>query len=64
MAERKTRSRRDQRRERENELRRLRDAGYPAVSLVAYGPSWYTWYMRRLAERPANVIFALRQVIP
>jgi len=49
---------------REQELRRLRDAGHPAVSLVAYGSAWYRWYMRRLAERPANVIFALRQLIP
>lgn len=49
---------------RERELRRLRDAGYPAFSLVAYGSAWYRWYMRRLAERPANVIFALRQLIP
>ena len=49
---------------REQELRRLRDGGYPVASLVAYGSAWYRWYMRRLAERPANVIFALRQLIP
>jgi proline dehydrogenase len=49
---------------REQELRRLRDAGHPAYSLVAYGSAWYRWYMRRLAERPANVVFALRQLIP
>jgi len=49
---------------RERELRRLRDAGHPAFSLVAYGSAWYRWYMRRLAERPANVVFALRQLIP
>ena len=49
---------------REQELRRLRDAGHPAYSLVAYGSAWYRWYMRRLAERPANVFFALRQLIP
>lgn len=49
---------------RERELCRFRDAGYPAASLVAYGSAWYRWYMRRLAERPANVIFALRQLIP
>lgn len=49
---------------RENELRRLRDAGHPAHSLIAYGEAWYAWYMRRLAERPANVIFALRQILP
>ena len=49
---------------RERELGRLRDAGYPAFSLIAYGSAWYRWYMRRLAERPANVVFALRQLIP
>ena len=49
---------------RERELRRLRDDGHPAFSLVAYGPAWYRWYMRRLAERPANVVFALRQLLP
>jgi proline dehydrogenase len=49
---------------REPELRRLRDAGHPAFSLVAYGSAWYRWYMRRLAERPANVLFALRQLLP
>jgi proline dehydrogenase len=45
-------------------LRRLRDEGFPCFSLVAYGEAWYAWYMRRLAERPANVAFALRQLLP
>jgi proline dehydrogenase len=43
---------------------RLAKAGYRVVSLIAYGEYWYPWYMRRLAERPANVWFALRQVLP
>ena len=47
---------------REQELRRLRDAGQPAFSLVAYGDAWYRWYMRRLAERPANVGFVVRSM--
>jgi len=47
-----------------DELTRLRDAGHPCSSLVAYGEFWYAWYMRRLAERPANVLFALRQLLP
>jgi proline dehydrogenase len=47
-----------------DELRRLRDEGYDARSLIAYGTYWYPWYMRRLAERPANLIFALRQLLP
>ncbi len=46
------------------ELRRLRKEGFPAFTLVAYGDFWYPWYMRRLAERPANVLFALRQLLP
>jgi proline dehydrogenase len=49
---------------RTDELRRFRDAGHPASSLIAYGSAWYAWYMRRLAERPANVVFALRQLLP
>jgi proline dehydrogenase len=49
---------------RTDELARLRDEGYPCSSLIAYGEFWYAWYMRRLAERPANVIFALRQLVP
>jgi len=46
------------------ELRKLQREGFPAFTLVAYGTSWYPWYMRRLAERPANVLFALRQILP
>ena len=30
--------------------------------LIAYGSYWYPWYMRRLAERPANVFFVLRNL--
>jgi proline dehydrogenase len=49
---------------RAGELRRLQGAGFPAFTLIAYGKHWYPWYMRRLAERPANVVFALRQLLP
>ncbi len=49
---------------RTGELRRLQRAGFPAYTLIAYGKHWYPWYMRRLAERPANVLFALRQILP
>ena len=34
------------------------------LARAAYGTAWYPWYMRRLAERPANVWFALRQLLP
>ena len=43
---------------------RLAKAGYRVRALIAYGEHWYPWYMRRLAERPANVWFALRQMLP
>ncbi len=46
------------------EQRRLNRDGYPVRVLIAYGDAWYAWYMRRLAERPANVVFALRQLLP
>ena len=49
---------------RQDELARFRDAGHPCSSLIAYGSAWYAWYMRRLAERPANLMFALRQFLP
>jgi proline dehydrogenase len=42
---------------------RLASEGYRVLALIAYGEAWYAWYMRRLAERPANVLFALRQMI-
>jgi proline dehydrogenase len=47
---------------RQREQLRLAAEGYRVLALIAYGEAWYAWYMRRLAERPANVLFALRQV--
>lgn len=49
---------------REDELRRLGGDGYRVRSLIAYGTHWYPWYVRRLAERPANVLFVARQFVP
>jgi proline dehydrogenase len=49
---------------RTREQRRLRSEGYAVRALISYGSSWYPWYMRRLAERPANVLFALRALLP
>jgi proline dehydrogenase len=43
---------------------RLAREGFRVQCLIAYGEYWYPWYMRRLAERPANVWFALRQMLP
>jgi proline dehydrogenase len=41
---------------------RLVHAGRPLRVLVAYGEYWFAWYMRRLAERPANVWFVVKNV--
>jgi proline dehydrogenase len=30
--------------------------------LISYGEYWFPWYMRRLAERPANVTFVLKNM--
>ena len=35
-------------------------AGYPLRIAAPYGPTWFTYLMRRLAERPANLGFFLR----
>ncbi len=48
---------------RADQQRRLNGEGYIVRTLIAYGAAWYPWYMRRLAERPANVLFALRQMV-
>ena len=42
--------------------RRLVAAGRPLRVLIAYGDYWFPWYMRRLAERPANVWFVVRNL--
>jgi proline dehydrogenase len=41
---------------------RLVKAGRPLRVLIAYGEYWFPWYMRRLAERPANVWFVVKNV--
>lgn len=40
----------------------LVDEGYKMRVYVPYGNDWYGYFMRRLAERPANVAFVLRGV--
>lgn len=49
---------------RADQQRKLVKDGFKVRVLIAYGEAWYPWYMRRLAERPANVVFALRQLLP
>ena len=44
------------------EQERLANAGYRSGVLVAYGSYWYPWFARRLAERPANLWFMLKNL--
>jgi len=44
------------------EQERLARDGCISIVLVAYGSYWYPWFVRRLAERPANLWFMLRNV--
>jgi proline dehydrogenase len=46
-----------------DQQRRLVREGYAVRDLISFGEAWYPWYMRRLAERPANVLFVLRQLL-
>ena len=41
---------------------RLAQAGYAMRVLISYGSYWFPWYMRRLAERPANVWFVVKSM--
>jgi len=42
---------------------RLAEAGLPVRIYISYGPAWYPWFMRRLAERPANLGFFFRHLL-
>jgi proline dehydrogenase len=48
---------------RSDQQARLAAEGYRVKALIAYGEAWYAWYLRRLAERPANVLFVARQML-
>lgn len=41
---------------------RLRRQGWRVRVYIPYGPEWYPYFMRRLAERPANLLFLLRNL--
>jgi proline dehydrogenase len=43
--------------------RRLVEEGYNVLIYVPFGTQWYPYFMRRLAERPANVGFLLRSLL-
>ncbi|HEX6075285.1 MAG TPA: proline dehydrogenase family protein [Micromonosporaceae bacterium] len=45
---------------RPDEQRRLAWAGHRVRVYVPYGTEWYPYLVRRLAERPANLVFFLR----
>jgi proline dehydrogenase len=42
--------------------RRIVDLGYRLRLYVPYGTAWYPYFMRRLAERPANVLFLAKNL--
>lgn len=43
---------------------RLAGEGQGIRVLISYGEHWFPWYVRRLAERPANLHFVLRSLLP
>ena len=43
--------------------RRLVRRGYRVRVYVPFGTEWYPYFMRRLAERPANVLFVVRSLL-
>ncbi|WP_240137229.1 proline dehydrogenase family protein [Streptomyces sp. MUM 178J] len=48
---------------REGEQHRLAAEGHRMRVYIAYGTDWYGYFMRRLAERPANLAFFMRSLI-
>ena len=43
--------------------KKLVSQGFQLRLYVPYGDAWYPYFMRRLAERPANVIFLVKNVL-
>jgi len=41
---------------------RLARESWRSIVLIAYGSYWFPWFMRRLAERPANMWFVIRNI--
>ncbi|NPA91271.1 MAG: proline dehydrogenase [Chloroflexi bacterium] len=48
---------------RRERAQQLVDEGYRMRIYVPYGSQWYPYFMRRLAERPANLLFFLRALV-
>ncbi len=43
--------------------KRLVDEGWRVRVYVPFGEAWYPYFMRRLAERPANVLFIAKTLV-
>ena len=41
----------------------LVERGFKVLVATPFGPQWYPYLMRRLAERPANVLFVARNLV-
>lgn len=48
---------------RPNLQRRLLREGYSVRISLPYGERWYPYFVRRIGERPANLWFAMRQIV-
>ena len=48
----------------DSDQRRLAREGKGIRVLISYWVHWFPWYMRRLAERPVNIGFVLRSLLP
>jgi len=48
---------------RKDQQMRLGHEGYCSKVLITYGSAWFPWFMRRMAERPANMFFVLRNLV-
>jgi proline dehydrogenase len=48
---------------RKEKQKELAEEGYKMRIYVPYGKDWYGYFMRRLAERPANVAFVLKGMV-
>ena len=42
---------------------KLRRDGWGVRVYIPFGPEWYPYFMRRLAERPANLLFLLKNLV-
>ncbi|RDI95401.1 proline dehydrogenase [Meiothermus sp. QL-1] len=46
------------------EQKRLAQEGYTVRAYVPYGTDWYPYFSRRIAERPENLLFVARSLLP